>query len=282
MPNVRNVHNAISAGCLLCPGPEPTLVAFLNLCPKTVQRIHLPMPYVLAPSVVPGLADSPSYGLAGKWLPFSDASKAFAVYKSFLPFLKKVRVFSPSFSHRITVIMLLTLITGQYTLNTVGAQSHQDTANVYVGTVELGNNAGPDIGRFLASVGLDEGYAYCSAFVSFCLDAPSQAPTAPRVRSALAQDFITDASHSARDVLVGVYKPVRGTILVWKKRNGPYGHVGLVLVWNGGCGYTVEANTSNGTFGSQRDGDGVYVRRRCIEPGNYFRIVSFTPVEYEN
>ena len=44
------------------------------------------------------------------------------------------------------------------------------------------------------------------------------------------------------------------------------------------CGETVEGNTSSGRAGSQRDGDGVWARTRCVSPGSYFRIVGFVPV----
>ncbi len=50
--------------------------------------------------------------------------------------------------------------------------------------------------------------------------------------------------------------------------------------WYGRCAWSIEGNTSSGTAGSQRDGDGVYRRLRCIEPGSYFRIVGFAPVSY--
>jgi hypothetical protein len=84
----------------------------------------------------------------------------------------------------------------------------------------------------------------------------------------------------ASQVLIGQKRPEPGDIIVWKKGNTIFGHAGIVLEWDGACGKTIEANTSSGVYGSQADGDGVWIRERCIEPGNYFRIVSFTPVTY--
>jgi len=75
-------------------------------------------------------------------------------------------------------------------------------------------------------------------------------------------------------------KPVPlGAVVVWRKENGPYGHAGFAVAWDGASGETVEGNTSSGRAGSQRDGDGVWRRQRRITPGRYFRIVSFTPVD---
>lgn len=151
---------------------------------------------------------------------------------------------------------------------------------MYVGTQELGNNAGPEVARFLRSVGLGTGNPYCAAFVSFCLSEAEPSPTWPTIRTARAQAFITAQSLRASQVLVGTKRPKPGDIVIWKKGNTVYGHAGLVVEWQGACGTTVEANTSSGVYGNQRDGDGVWIRKRCIEPANAFRIVSFTPVLY--
>jgi hypothetical protein len=55
-----------------------------------------------------------------------------------------------------------------------------------------------------------------------------------------------------------------------------FGHVGFVVEWRGKSGTTVEGNTSSGLKGSQNDGDGVYMRKRTINPYSYFRITDFT------
>lgn len=66
-----------------------------------------------------------------------------------------------------------------------------------------------------------------------------------------------------------------GTIIVWRRGTTPFGHAGLVEIWKGRSGTTIEGNTSSGERGSQNDGDGVYRRRRTINPTNYFRITDF-------
>ncbi|KKL50352.1 hypothetical protein LCGC14_2306380, partial [marine sediment metagenome] len=125
--------------------------------------------------------------------------------------------------------------------------AHLDTALVYLNMEEVGSNEGPEVSAFLASVGLNPGYAWCAAFASFCLD---KAPglTLPVVRSARAQDFITRRSLPAKQVKHHRVDPTFGWLIVWKRGNGPFGHVGLVIYWYGRCGITIEGNTSSGQF----------------------------------
>lgn len=160
--------------------------------------------------------------------------------------------------------------------------------------VPPGSNRGPDVEKFLAAVGLEPSkdrfgkwtsYPYCAAFVSFCLDEAGDIDL-PRVRSARAQDFITRNSIPANKVLRGSEGIPAGTIVVWKRNardpDDPRGHVGIVLDWRGQAGTTVEGNTSPpGGTGSQREGEGVYVRKRMLQPGNAFRITHFTRVRYD-
>ena len=162
--------------------------------------------------------------------------------------------------------------------------AHLDTALAYVGTVERGGvNRGPRVERFLQSVGLDPGQPWCAAYVSYVLDAAGvRAPLDGRrrvIRSGLAARFITARSIRASEALRGVKRVPPGAVVVWRKGNGPYGHAGFAVAWDGASGETVEGNTSSGRAGSQRDGDGVWRRQRRITPGSYFRIVSFTPVD---
>lgn len=163
---------------------------------------------------------------------------------------------------------------------------HLDTALAYVGTVERGGaNRGARVERFLRSVGLGPGNPWCAAYVSYVLDAAGvRAPLDGRrrvIRSGLASRFITARSVRASEALRGVKRVPPGAVVIWRRGNGPYGHAGFAVAWDGASGSTVEGNTSSGRAGSQRDGDGVWRRHRRITPGRYFRIVSFTPTAAE-
>ncbi len=162
--------------------------------------------------------------------------------------------------------------------------AHLDTALAYVGTVEQGGaNRGARVERFLQSVGLGPGQPWCAAYVSYVLGATGvRAPLDGRrrvIRSGLAARFITARSVRASEALRGVKQVPPGAVVIWRKGNGPFGHAGFAVSWDGASGETVEGNTSSGRAGSQRDGDGVWRRQRRISPGSYFRIVSFTPVD---
>jgi hypothetical protein len=157
--------------------------------------------------------------------------------------------------------------------------AHADTAWAYVGTVEEGRNCGPEVKMFLRSTGLGCGYPWCAAFVTYTLSVTGA--SYPSVRSAATRHFILDESIEARRVLRGGRDVGSGDLVVWRKGNTPYGHIGIVMAWEGRCGSTVEGNTSAGTSGHQRDGDGVWHRWRCIHPGSYFRITHFTRVRHE-
>lgn len=160
---------------------------------------------------------------------------------------------------------------------------HLELAESYVGTTELtGNNDGLEVEQFLRAVNLDKGNPYCAAFVSFILDETPNIRE-PDIRSGLASKFITEKSIDAKQVIRGVTDIPPGSIVVWRKGNTIFGHTGFVKQQTGPVEFvTIEANTKPGTYGNQRDGDGVWERERTIQPGNHFRITNFTLVQYRS
>jgi hypothetical protein len=158
--------------------------------------------------------------------------------------------------------------------------NHLEIALQYEGVTEVTKNSSPEIDMFLKYVGLSPGNPYCSSFVSYCIgEANVDEPT---VRSGLARKFILKESIPASKVLLKQVEIPTGSIVVWKQGNTVFGHVGFTtLNWIGKEGYTIEANTGSGNTGSQRDGEGIYQRRRNIVPGAAFRITHFTLVKYK-
>jgi len=154
-----------------------------------------------------------------------------------------------------------------------------DTAMQEVGVTEAppGSNEGKRIEEYMGSVNLGDGYSWCAGFVRWAMD--QAGVERPTVRSAAATDYITGSSTDATRVLRGVEEVPAGALAIWRRGDTWRGHIGLVRRWNQACGRTVEGNTSPGEAGPQRDGQGVWPRRRCINPGSYFRIVSFTRVQ---
>jgi hypothetical protein len=150
-----------------------------------------------------------------------------------------------------------------------------ENATSYIGTVEIGNNAGPEVEAFLKSVGRRKGDSWCAAFVRYILDLSNA--EYPTVRSGLAQAYITKKSIPAKHIAKGYKKVEPGWLVIWKKGNTFKGHIGFVTSWGKISGSTIEGNTSSGIKGSQADGDGVYARKRSITDVFSFRIVYFTP-----
>lgn len=161
--------------------------------------------------------------------------------------------------------------------------AHLDTAMAYVGVTEAGGkNSGPEIDRFLASVGLDPGYAWCAAFVSYALEVARPAPSFPQTRSALARHFrVPGYAIDMRRAVASNMEYEAGWIVGWRRGTSIYGHVGFIIHGSGPRMRTVEGNTSPGSGGSQRDGGGVYIRSRQYVASNYLRMDWVLPVKYE-
>ena len=157
---------------------------------------------------------------------------------------------------------------------TYASPAHLDTARNYVGTKEIVNNGGYQVEQFLKSVGLQKGFSWCAAFVSYCLD---KAKNKFQIRSALARKFITSKSIPAIKVLQRRVSIPKGSLVIWEKGKTINGHIGFVNKdWCGKSGETIEGNTSPSSKGSQENGDGVYIKNREIQPYSYFRITHFT------
>lgn len=145
----------------------------------------------------------------------------------------------------------------------------------FVGVQEEKRNSGYWVDRFLKSVGLKPGAEWCGAFVGFCLD--SAKVTSLKVRSGLARRYVQKNSIKATKVLEGNMFIPEGSLLIWRRGTTIFGHVGIVEKWKGKSGTTIEGNTSSSNKTSlQYAGQGVYRKKRTINPYNYFRITDFT------
>jgi len=154
---------------------------------------------------------------------------------------------------------------------------HLDTLSSFVPTEEIGDNAGPKVPvlKSLRFLGFDKGTPYCAATGSWCLKITGA--KYPKIRSALATDFLeSERVVLARKVLRKRDTAKVGWGIVWRRGNGYHGHFGFVdSTWTGRCGWAVEANTTKN--GRQ----GIFRKKRCIDPSAYFSIVAFIPTKPE-
>lgn len=180
----------------------------------------------------------------------------------------------------ITVILLLLLIfMGQVDAQTryeLGADSHlldlsQKIMLENVGTKELtGNNDGPKISKILESVGIYNPAPYCQAYVYYCFSEARYIigkcgvlVEIPIPKSAVAQSSFNYAKSKG---LKTNYSPQVNDLIVWKYSNSWAGHTERIYkVLDKGNVLTVGANTSNGLSGSQREGNGIYKRKRNVK-----------------
>lgn len=155
-----------------------------------------------------------------------------------------------------------------YSVHGVSQQEKREcvyrTASSQIGVREAtGRNDGAAVKKYLATVGLREGYAWCAAFVNWCLEqCEVKTPRSAWVPAWLDQKRIVYDSRKAFKVGYSYKVPQRcDLIFIWDRRNNRPGHIGLVENWGMKYVITIEGNTN--TAGS-REGDGVYRKVRPI------------------
>ena len=132
--------------------------------------------------------------------------------------------------------------------------------------IPLGSNRGPDVERYLASVGLGGGFFWCMAFVHFCFREAAQNMGAPNPFPRTAG--VLDAWNKAKKFRItknqAIADPslvIPGSVFILDFGSG-HGHTGFVEKSVGGALKTVEGNTN--TDGSS-NGIGVFeLNRRNI------------------
>lgn len=152
--------------------------------------------------------------------------------------------------------------------------SYIDSAVSYNGTREIKQNRGYIIDKFNYSVNNPLGSPYCGAFVGYCLIVNNVEYPKP---SGLAVNYYYHGfkTFSLGKVLQNKAVPKYGDIFIMKRGNTIKGHTGFILSYDAKTRTiaTIEANTNN--TGS-REGDGVYIKKRKLEPYNFFGIIGFS------
>jgi hypothetical protein len=136
-----------------------------------------------------------------------------------------------------------------------------NTALSQVGVMELtGKNDGVEVEKYLASVGLSKGYAWCAAFVHWVYEDCN----ADIVKSAWSPSFFPVSKTVFRRGSKQNKQPIAADVFgLYFQNLKRVAHVGIIKSWNDRYVITIEGNTSNANSGeTTREGDGVYRKRR--------------------
>lgn len=157
---------------------------------------------------------------------------------------------------------------------------------------KTGHNDHPDIDKFLKYLGLPKGLSWCAAYVLFnwkeASDELNEKQPLPRygrvamLKSTCERNPLKYRWITADEVRLGSVRLQKGDLPMWASgtiRNGDFnGHIGMELQQFSPIAFQdIEGNTGSGNTGSQREGNGVYIRTRTIAGGN-FRILGFCRV----
>lgn len=139
-----------------------------------------------------------------------------------------------------------------------------------IGVQELGNNDGPDVRRFQATVGLAPPDAWCMAFLQTCLmyaEVKAGIPSPVHASGGCVQVWQqTPATQRVQRI------PLGGAIAIWQHTQDPtHGHTGMVIDCDGEMFHDVEGNTTSrdagqggvlGNRGGARPSQGVFLGER--------------------
>ena len=125
------------------------------------------------------------------------------------------------------------------------------------------------------------GEPWCMAFVQYCIEQVDQcmdailSETLPKSGVEKSEHCLTTYWHTPKEYKKKVPKP--GRIAIWRHGKSANGHAGIVVQLEKSEPYmwTVEGNTGPARGTIEREGDGVYLKRRHIKGSGNMTIVGF-------
>ena len=190
----------------------------------------------------------------------------------------KLKVCEDNMNMKALLIILLFIVSfslhtvlcqNKYILNCKKAllEKSLDIAFTQVGITErTGKNDG-DVEKYLLSVGLRKGFPYCAAGQYYCFIVAADIlrlsyREIPIKRTGIANEIFNSAAAMGEKI---EYSLRKHDLIVWRVLNGSSGHIERVCkVIKAGWVLTIGFNTSSGETGTQRDGQGVFLRKRNI------------------
>lgn len=156
-------------------------------------------------------------------------------------------------------------------------------AKRWVGITEQGgNNRGQLVALFQKSTGgLANGEPWCMAFAQYCIQAVDSLVSDCLEGSE--KSLLFKSGHCLtvwnKSQALKIEAPKPGSLCIWQHGQTASGHVGIVVGVNtDGSIMTVEGNTSSAGAGNQREGDGVWLKRRQLDVPGKLRFKGFLRV----
>ena len=149
--------------------------------------------------------------------------------------------------------------------------SSERYANSVIGVIEAtGKNDGSVIENMQKVGGGLKGYPYCYYYQYWAfwkakqeLDSKCKIYEIPIPRSGSSQAVFDFALKSGK---LAKYEAKKHDLIIWKSARSWTGHIERVKeVLNDGWVTTYAGNTNNGLFGNEREGNGIFIRKRNIK-----------------
>lgn len=148
-------------------------------------------------------------------------------------------------------------------------------ARKHLGKTEVGaNNHGPIVKECLGFFGMEEGSAWCMAFAQYCVHKALK-PLGVKPKIVKSAGVWDTWEKSPKELKLS--RPEVGSLVIWRKKGTFAGHAGIVTMVQGDKFTTIEGNTSPGA-GINRDGDGVYEKRRDMKGYGSMELIGFLKV----
>lgn len=137
-----------------------------------------------------------------------------------------------------------------------------DTLKTLVGVLEkTGKNDGEIIRKIQITCGLPVGAAYCQATQYHCFEKSRLFLGLPKSANPIPKNGLAQSSfnHAKKVGVKTAYTATIGDLIVWKKGETIYGHIGRIVgIGEMGWVMVIEGNTSNGGV------QGIFVKKRNI------------------
>lgn len=155
--------------------------------------------------------------------------------------------------------------------------------HILLARANLGQPPADSVNVWLAFVRLPPGNPWCAAVQSAWLD--QAGVSEPRLKTGLARNYVYQTPQrlhiAAGRVLAGVERVPPGSLVVYKRGETIFGHIGAATEeWQGQYGVYISGNISP-PGGAEATGGGVWEKPAGIHPNAHLRITHFIRVKYD-